>query len=625
MVTTMSTRHRALMGGLLILCIGSILTFSLHPLSLDDGSWVRTSSTSSGSTSSSQFKALLSGSAAVPEDERVGTGARGTDLDNNSALDHPTESLSYASMTTRALQKLILGTILDTAEDLSNLSRPVRTVRPRVQHVQQSVQHQNDDSIKGQSKVSAEEGVESVDEYEPGEEVLDNEGASTDSNDEATGEPDPDSDLESGEELLDLENHIDHIEGVAPVTVNSLAQFDSSQTLPPAANYLLFVPSGETIEAQYFSLTAALWIAKHSNRTLIYSPPIMPPPSLAHFYPVFSGPRATKRQRWNTLFDLKKTSQSQPIVPMELVRPTLSRPFTAEVAMEEENPATSYQPELLSTGDSTPTSIRCQGPAAAGSWKTIDFVGRHFLNTFNLKTEFDVLDDQYWDLKPEAIQRNWGPLAENEKVDPTQDYRHGKFVCISGTEIVGAQDLDIEEMIWEEYGPLISFTRAIRLQARQSVLEVMRALEKEDRKDGYIGVHIDKLPPREVCDKDKTRSDCQWTVDLISKRIELLQQTEGVKRPVLVTTTETDLEVLSNMDRQPGWLRVGAEDDANGLFGGSAYEDLGGYGEATTRTYIMSNSAIFIGSKDSPLAVHSAFRIKTNNRNRVVPWRWELY
>ena len=623
------------MGVLLILCIGSILTFSLHPLSLDDGSWVRTPSSSTGSTSSSQFKARPPGAAAVPEDERIGTGAPGTDLDNNSELDRSTESLS--SMSTRTLQKLVLGTILDTTEDLSDLSRPVRTVRPRVKYVKQQLQPQDDDIIKSHTKDSIEESTESVDEYEPGEEVLDSESTVKDSDEEATSEPDPESDLESGEELLepeiktkgqlDLENSIidDVVRGIAPVTVNSLAQFDISQTLPPAANYLLFVPSGETIEAQFFSLTTALWIAKHSNRTLIYSPPIMPPPSLSRFYPVFSGPRATKHQRWNTLFDLKKVSQFQPIVLMEVMRPAFPRQFTAEMALEEENPTTSSQPELLSSTDSIPASIRCQGPAAAGSWKSIDFAGRHFLNTFNLKTEFDILDDQYWDLKPEAIQRNWGPLAESKVADPTADFHHGKFVCISGTEIVGAEDPDIEEMIWDEYGPVIGFTRAIRLQARKSVLEVMRALERDDRKDGYIGVHIDKLPPREVCDQEKARSDCQWTVELIAKRIELLQQTEGVTRPVVVTTTETDLEILSRIDRQPGWLRVGAEDDANGLFGGSAYEDLGGYGEATTRTYLMSNSAIFVGSKDSPLAVHTAFRIKTNNRYRQVPWRWELY
>lgn len=163
------------------------------------------------------------------------------------------------------------------------------------------------------------------------------------------------------------------------------------------------------------------------------------------------------------------------------------------------------------------------------------------------------------------------------------------------------------------------------MQARQSVLEVMRALEKEDRKNGYIGVHIDKLPSRELCSKEKTRSECHWTVELISKRVALLQQTEGVLRPVIVTTTETDPELLAKMDRQPGWLRVGSEDDANGLFGGFSYEELGGYGEATTRTYIMANSAIFIGNRASPLAVHAAFRIKTNNKSRLVPLRWELY
>ncbi|KAF9578274.1 hypothetical protein BGW38_006020, partial [Lunasporangiospora selenospora] len=85
----------------------------------------------------------------------------------------------------------------------------------------------------------------------------------------------------------------------------------------------------------------------------------------------------------------------------------------------------------------------------------------------------------------------------------------------------------------------------------------------------------------------------------------------------------TDPEILAKMDRQHGWLRVGSEDDGNGLFGTD--DEQGGYGPAVSRAYVMANSAIFVGSRSSALGVHAAFRMKNEGRLKTVPPMWELY
>ncbi|KAG0054358.1 hypothetical protein BGZ83_011367 [Gryganskiella cystojenkinii] len=582
-------------------------------------------------------------------DDKIGTGARGTDAENNSELDHISES--YTAMTSTQLQRLIQGTILVTAEDLSDLTRPIRLQSPYppstlTQQEQPQDQEEKTEVViheshhQGQEEEAEEEREKSTtDEYEAGEEIQEviEETANNESDqelDSASNDEDLDLTLspssEKTEGELDLENNTsDSIEETLlpddKDKINDAASFDTAKTLSPLdTNYLIFVPSGKTIEAQYFSLLTAFWIAKHSNRTLIYAPPMLSPPSLASMYPVFAGRQGKRLQRWTNLYDFKQVVANQPVVAIDTTRPFLRTPFTTEMALEEENPTTTYQPNLSAvTTNPAPASIRCQGPSIGGSsWKSLDFAGRHFLNSYNLQTEFDTLDDRFWNLDPEAIQRNWAAGTPATK----DNFRQKSFVCISGTEFIGSMDPIWEEKIWQEYGPKMAFSRGIRLQGRQSVLEVMRALEREDRKDGYIGVHIDKLPPPELCAKKGPESHaCEWTVDLISKRIALLQQTEGVQRPVVVTTTETDLAILSTMDRQPGWLRIGADDDANGLFGGLLYEDLGGYGEAATRLFIMAHAAIFVGSRDSALAMQAAFRIKSVNSIRELPMRWELY
>ncbi|KAF9104152.1 hypothetical protein BGX29_002298 [Mortierella sp. GBA35] len=673
-------------------------------------------------------------------------------------------------MSVRQLRQLIQGTLLETSDDLLDPTRPIRPKGSSTQsqlqldELDQSNGSEDDDEDNGSSNDDDDDGEgadeeldggetmeESADDHDTGGDKDDQEESLSSPSEESSPAPeeveeslseddessnDPEAETQQQEEPsdeqetyldepagdqeeLELENEpLDggsarhtEAEEVKPSWENVLQEFDVNKFLSPSDSYLVFIPSGETIEAQFFSLLTSLWIAKHSNRTLIIPPPMMAPPSLYHLHPLFAGSKGRKRQRWSTLFDLRFISNLQQTVLMDSTRPVLQTPFTAEMAQEEENPTNATQSvpyhapvandeddDITTTpaGSTIPVSIKCHGPPTAGSWKALDFAGRHFLNRYNLVAEFEILGDPYWNLKPDAISRHW--RATTTAAGPGED-RHRQFICISGAELVGSENAAIEEMIWQEIGLHIPFSNAVKVQGRQSVVQVLRAVEKVDRSSGYIGVHIDKLPSREFCrhggpryehletsdstlsgstfpqgqdshqqpqqqqedvtiaedrkedvngnvvaaaaagmnpttataSTSMTPSQCLWTVDLIAKRIALLQQTVNggpalgrPPRPVIVTTTETDPELLSKMDQQPGWYRVGDEDDGNGLFD-TAVEDLGGYGPAAMRTFVMSNSAIFVGNRASALAMHAAFRIKNEGRVKQLPPRWELY
>ncbi|KAF9275003.1 hypothetical protein BGZ68_000182 [Mortierella alpina] len=723
----MSSRHRALLGVLLVLCIGSLLTLSLHSFSDDSSNtdWVVARRPGFSHPSSSTSSASRSSNS-----DRVGTGAKGTDLENNSDLD--TSGLDYATMSIDSLKRLVLGTILDTNEDLMDPTRSIRTkgsvaisklpLKPHELHPAQEAdkdgevdsdgddgvedQEQDEDDDEGEQVMSgpavgahneddqrreqSEDGIDSEKSPEEEEEEEDdNHTVELGDATEVKESPDPNND--------DAEDKPTKKDGFINYTTDnlhmdtSLADFDVNKVLSSSSSYLVFVPSGETIEAQFYSLLTSLWIAKHSNRTLIIPPPMMPPPSLSQFYPVFSGPKGRKRQRWSTLFDLRAISSVQQTVMIDNTRPVLQTPFTVEMALEEENPTSSRQaiphspaqesegsPASILAGTAVPVKIKCHSPPTAGSWKALDFAGRHFLNRYNLMAEFEILSDPYWNLKPEAIQRYWraspqtGAQSAGESAK-YEDDRHKQLICISGAELVGTEDAVIEEMIWQEIGLQIPFSNGVKQQGRQNVVQMLRALEREDRRNGYIGVHIDKLPSREFCrrggshisllETEKKRlqslgttsalstyndspntnvqaaapgmtatqaaiitpSQCLWTVDLIAKRVAMLQKTEGdTPRPVIVTTTETDPELLAKMDQQPHWLRIGSEDEGTGLFD-VVDDELGGYGQEVTRAFVMANSAIFVGSRASALSVHAAFRIKNEGRIKQVPPRWELY
>ncbi|KAF9146426.1 hypothetical protein BG015_011590 [Linnemannia schmuckeri] len=776
MTTSISTRHRALLGVLLIFCIASLLALSLRPLSKDTHSdWVVSrrpgfsSSTPSDSNNSNPPSSTTSNSI----DDAIGTGAKGSDPENHFGLDPYT--IDYSKMTLRQLKSLIQGTLLDTSDDLLDPTRPIRPKgAPGTQSQLQldeldSEDGQDDDENDGNSINNHDDDEEGGDEeldggqmdsqsspeYDgeeednngsspppppasapaaPEDEVVDESISSeeedtkhTDDSETEETQPQQDEPLDGEQVYLDepageqeeLELENEPLEGGHTAAVdddnsskpslwdNTLQEFDVNKFLSPSDSYLVFVPSGETIEAQFFSLLTSLWIAKHSNRTLIIPPPMMAPPSLYHLYPLFAGNKGRKRQRWSTLFDLRFISNLQRTVLIDTTRPVLQTPFTAEMAREEENPTSATQSvpyrapvtndedddvTVTPAGSTVPVKIKCHGPPTAGSWKALDFAGRHFLNRYNLVAEFEILEDPYWSLKPEAISRHWrATTSKTNKGGPGSEDRHRQFICISGAELVGSENAAIEEMIWQEIGLQIPFSNAVKGQGRQSVTQVLRAVEKIDKSNGYIGVHIDKLPSREFCRpggpryetsdstvappqgqdqgsqqqhqkeegargdrKDEVNgnvvaaaagnpsmtsttstsmipSQCLWTVDLIAKRIALLQQTEsnGVgtsrpPRPVIVTTTETDPELLSKMDQQTGWFRVGDEDEGNGLFD-TTVEDLGGYGPAAVRTFIMSNSAVFVGNRASALATHAAFRIKNEGRVKQLPPRWELY
>ncbi|KAF9946073.1 hypothetical protein BGZ70_003422 [Mortierella alpina] len=657
--TSMASRHRALLGALLILCIGSLLTLSLHSFSDDSSNtdWVvaRRPGFSNPPSSSNSHSSNA---------DKVGTGAKGTDVENNSDLD--TTGLDYATMSIDSLKRLVQGTILDTNEDLVDPTRPIRpkgstaisklVLKPHELHP--AHEDDIDDDVDGQDQ--EEDGDEDDDEEE---QIMDESAVGSD-RDEDQGRKQSEDERDSTnlregdklsvdndpaelgdateiEESLDPNNDRDKykpteedgtIEHTAenPRMGTSLADFDVNKVLPSSSSYLLFIPSGETIEAQFYSLLTSLWIAKHSNRTLIIPPPMMSPPSLNQLYPVFAGPKGRKRQRWSTLFDLRAIRDVQQTVLIDNTRPVLQTPFTPEMALEEENPTSNEQavqhsltqdPEgstvAALTGTAVPVKVKCHGPPTAGSWKALDFAGRHFLNRYNLMAEFEILSDPYWNLKPEVIQRNWRAALQTGAQDGSEsanyeDDRHRQLVCISGAELVGTENPVIEEMIWQEIGLQIPFSNGVKQQGRQNVVQMLRALEKEDRRNGYIGVHIDKLPSKEF-------------FDLIAKRIAMLQQTEGdTPRPVIVTTTETDPELVAKMDQQPRWLRIGSEDEGTGLFD-VADDELGGYGQEVTRAFVMANSAIFVGSRASALSVHATFRIKYEGAIKQVPPRWELY
>ncbi|KAF9918916.1 hypothetical protein FBU30_011230 [Linnemannia zychae] len=739
-----------MLGVLLIFSIGSLLTLSLRPLSDDSHSdWVvsRRPGFSSSQSSNSNNPASVS---TTSNDDTVGTGAKGSDPNNQFGLDPNT--VDYSTMSLRQLRSLIQGTLLETTDDLLD---PTRPIRPKGASGTQS-QFQLDELDRTESEDEDEDSGNSIptndDEEEGGDELDggvdssssgvtgyestptapegDNESlsftedevdltdeSSMNENTEETQPQQSDEFVDEDQNFLDepagdqeeLENENDPLEPSLPANEdkwdNTLHEFDVNQILSPSDSYMVFIPSGDTIEAQFFSLLTSLWIAKHSNRTLIIPPPMMAPPSLYHLHPLFGGNKGRKRQRWSTLFDLRFISNLQRTVLIDNTRPVLQTPFTAEMAQEEENPTNSIQlvpyrapvpsdedddVTVTPAGSTVPVRIKCHGPPTSGSWKALDFAGRHFLNRYNLMAEFEILEDRYWSLKPEAISRHWRARPPGARGGPGVEDRHRQFICISGAEQIGSENAAIEEMIWQEIGLPIPFSNAIKTQGRQSVAQVLRGVEKVDRNNGYIGVHIDKLPSREFCrpggphyehdeppkadqnqghdlqqendkpykysgDKNVKEADehvvaaapgnpsimtasgsmvpsqCLWTVDLIAKRIALLQQTEtsGASagrplRPVIVTTTETDPELLSKMDQQPGWFRVGDDDEGNGLFD-TSLEDLGGYGPAAVRTFIMSNSAIFVGNRASALAMHTAFRIKNEGRVKLAPPRWELY
>lgn len=782
MTTSITSRHRALLGVLLIFCIGSLLTLSLRPLSEQDShsDWVvsrRPGFSSSTPSDSNSNNPSTSSSSSSSIDDPIGTGAKGSDPENHFGLDPYT--IDYSKMTLRQLKGLIQSTLLDTSDDLLDPTRPIRPKgAPGTQSQLQvdeldsddsddeeenggnNINSHDDDDEGGDEELDGGEadshsspeydeveeedksessppGIpapapedEGVDESISSEEEEEAEHPFDDSETEETQSQQDDEPLDEEQTYLDepageqeeLESENQPLEGEddnnnnnnkpSSVWDNTLQEFDVNKILSPSDSYLVFIPSGETIEAQFFSLLTSLWIAKHSNRTLIIPPPMMAPPSLYHLHPLFAGNKGRKRQRWSTLFDLRVISSLQRTVLIDTTRPVLQTPFTEEMAQEEENPTNATQSipyrapltteedddvTVTPAGSIVPVKIKCHGPPTAGSWKALDFAGRHFLNRYNLMAEFEILGDTYWSLKPEAISRHWRATTTSKttKGGPGGEDRHRQFICISGAELVGSENAAIEEMIWQEIGLQIPFSNAVRTQGRQSVGQVLRAVERADRSNGYIGVHIDKLPSREFCRpggprhetsdstsgspqgqdqgsqqqeqqhqeegqgaegerKDEVNgnvvaaaagnpamtsttstsmipSQCLWTVDLIAKRIALLQQTESTgvgtsrpPRPVIVTTTETDPELLSKMDQQTGWFRVGEEDEDNGLFD-TTVEDLGGYGSAAIRTYVMSNSAVFVGNRASALATHAAFRIKNEGRVKHVPPRWELY
>ncbi|KAF8924471.1 hypothetical protein EDD21DRAFT_418552 [Dissophora ornata] len=639
----MSSRHRALLGALLIFSIGSLLTLSFQFLA-DDTYFVSTRAASSTLSTPDEYTPdstdFPSNSSPVTED-RLGTGAIGADPDNNSLLDPL--ATDYSTISLDSLKQLIRDSLLFTTDNLKNPNRPIQLKSSVSVSKLQPVLQQFDTQHPGNDK-NGEDWEEKHMEEIGSTELEDNTGtefednSNTNSGEDGPGEsnPPPEQSQLEGDEPFEGGQKENDQQQLPWLHYNDtlLSDFDVNKVLSPSDNFLLFIPSGETIEAQFFSLLTSLWIAKHSNRTLIIPPPMMSPPSLNHLYPVFAGPKGKKRQRWSTLFDLRFISNEQPIVLIDKTRPVLQTPFTTEMALEEEHPSVSQQPipdtptsdTLAAAILTAPTSIKCHGPPTAGSWKTLDFAGRHFLNRYNLVADFEVLEEPYWNLTPEAIQKNWG-LSSEEDRGTAEGGRHGQIVCIAGAEFIGAEDPVIEEMIWQEIGLQIPFSNAIKVQALQTVEQVLRGVEHKAKAHGYIGVHIDKLPSREFCGSQQVvSSQCHWSAELISKRIALLQRTERKgPRPVILTTTETDSILLAHMDHE-GWFRIAGEDDGGGLFEDTTEMDnLGGYGSEVLRAFVMANSAIFVGSRSSSLAMHAAFRIKYEGRIKEVAPRWELY
>ncbi|KAF9203000.1 hypothetical protein BGZ49_006895 [Haplosporangium sp. Z 27] len=593
--------------------------------------WTAARNPSADTSSPSSGKVRLP-STPIKED-KISTGAKGTDLDNHSNID--SVSVDYTTMPLATLRQSIRHTILDTPEDeLLNPDRPIRlkttitTSRLHPEHVDR--EEEVADSGDNEEVQTLEDYNTMQDEQSEQEEITATE----------DGEFSQDQELEMSQ---DDENQDITDSTTTSQRDTSLADFDVSKTLPTDKSYLLFVPSGETIEAQYFSLITSFWIARHSNRTLIIPPPIMAPPSLHHIYPIFATPRGKLPQHWNTLLDLRAISALQPFILIEDIRHMPPMHFTDEMTKEEETPTTSRQTFPFATGNA-PNPITCHGPPAAGSWKSLDFAGRRFLNSYNLEANFKIPQDSYWDLTPQSIQQNW--KASTASIGGVQEDRQRQLICITGADLLGAEDPEIEEAIWRDIGAKVSFSNAVKQVARRTIKQVLRALDGVDRMKGHVGIHIDKLPPRELCgtgynekvsyvpaifkgaqSKAIVPSQCAWTVDLIAKRIAILQRTNEIgPRAVIVTTTETDPAILAKIDQQEGWVRVGSEDTAN-LFDMTPIE-LGGYGEALSKNFLMSSSAVFVGNRGSPLAVHASFRIKYEGVSKNIGGhrpRWELY
>ncbi|KAF9566410.1 hypothetical protein BGW38_008876, partial [Lunasporangiospora selenospora] len=343
-----SSRHRALLGALLVFCIGSLLTLSFRPLSVDrTNDWVV--------SSRPRFPSPNSNLGGKNDDESVGTGAPGTDLENNNKLD---SSIDPDSLSLDALKRSIKSTILDTAEDLSDPTRSIRPNRGSKGQLGIKVDDLNsdpsmDDEVNADDELAEDEmaddgdGDEDVDDSDQQnqaseEDAEDSMKYSEDDMDDQEEPPNTESpDLsqeheDNGDDDNDDDDHasldldLEKPEGQEADKDSSasilledttLADFDVNSVLSPSESYLLFIPSGETIEAQFFSLLTSLWIAKHSNRTLIIPPPMMAPPSLHEMYPYFAGPRGTKRQRWSNLFDLGPISRSQRTVQIDNTRP----------------------------------------------------------------------------------------------------------------------------------------------------------------------------------------------------------------------------------------------------------------------------------------------------------------
>ncbi|KAG0227632.1 hypothetical protein BGW42_002805 [Actinomortierella wolfii] len=512
---------------------------------------------------------------------------------------------------------------------------------------EQMDQAEVDDELGGDGEVADEEDVEVTDVQSDGDETVDDEDDSDNMDDD-----------EEEEEQVSRDR--------------SLADFDLNNNLSTDESYMLFIPSGDTIEQQFYSLVTALWMARHSNRTLLIPPPIIPSPVLQ---PLLAPDFVAQKRRlvWSSYYDLRWITRAQKIKFLDSVRQRLPLTFSDAMLQEETEPSSQVQetPDQVKELQLTWTPIQCHGPPTAGTWKRLDFAGRHFLNSYGFQANFQILGDRYWDLDPAAIHKHWryipSPLVPASSLEGVQDDRdrdhHQQLICISGADQVGLDNPEMEERIWEEVGSLIRFSKATIDKANTGIARALRGLERTDRMHGFIGVHFEKMPPKEVCNpglvdassqdgKDLTVSlppspsssmymQCRWTVEMVSKRIAMLQQEEGKSRPVVVTTTETDPEILRQMDNQPGWLRIehGVDDDegAVGLFdplgldtGDSPNEATQsalstGYAHQVARARIHSAAAIFVGSRSSPFDVHVAFRIKYEGRLKTIPPRWELY
>ncbi|KAG0268753.1 hypothetical protein DFQ27_005833 [Actinomortierella ambigua] len=537
-----------------------------------------------------------------------------------------------------------------------------------------------DDELAGDAEEDDEQ-VEVTDDQPDGNETTDD----GDDMDGGAAEDEDDVLSDEGDDTTDAEE--DSEEQVS--RDRSLADFDLENDLPTDESYMLFVPSGDTIEQQFYSLVTAVWMARHANRTLLIPPPIMPSPILQ---PLLAPDYVPQKSRlvWSSYYDLKTIMNAQKIRFLDSVRHRLHLTFTDDMLQEEADPTSARQgiPNQVKELQFAWTPIQCHGPPTAGSWKTLDFVGRHFLNAYGLQAQFQILGDRYWNLTAAAIHKHWRYIptpavptaaAAAAEVDERDRDHHQQLICISGADLVGLNDPEMEEQLWQEVGSRIRFSRTTHDKAWAGIQRALRGLEKPGRMHGFIGVHFDKMPPKEVCHPETAakegkkgsddheggdgkdakislasspvassmRAQCRWTVEMVSKRVAMLQQEEGKSRPVVVTTTETDPEILQKMDMQPGWFRIehGVDDDAGvvglfdplGLSGGGENPNesttntnantvvSGGYAHQVARANVHAAAAIFVGSRHSPLDVHVAFRLKNQGRGKLKPARWELY